>query len=489
MTTTDGNHLRLATGVAGLDEVLLGGFFARRAYMVRGGPGTGKTALGLHFLIEGVARGERVLYLTQGAPEEVVEHDAASIGLDTSRVQFLDFTPEPGFFSEARSYDIFSPAEAEREELTAALVDRIRAIGPSRVFLDALTQVRNLSTDLVDFRRQAHAFLRFLDAEGATVLFASGSSDPHTDEDLQFMSDGVLSLENHPRLGRTVTVSKLRGSGFRPGTHCAKISSRGFEVYPRLMPERHGQPFVGDQVPSGVAELDRMLHGGIERGTVTLLSGPSGVGKSTLGLQFMKEAAGRGERSVVYTFEESAAVLRRRAEAIGTPVGPLIDAGMLAIVDAEPLHYTPDQFALLVRDEIEARKASVVMIDSVAGYKMAINGEALLPHLHALCAYLRNMGATVIIAYETGAITGEFQITEIGMSYLADNIVFLRYVEMDGELRRVVGVLKKRLSDFEKTLRELTIGAGGLAVGEPLRGLRGVLSGLPTRDVPVDGGR
>jgi circadian clock protein KaiC len=476
---------RVSTGIAGLDEITDGGLLPGRTYMVRGGPGVGKTALGLHFLAEGVAHGEPVVFLSHGSSKEAVALDAASIGIETDGIRFLDFTPTADFFAESQSYDLFSPADVERESFTARLVEQLEALAPTRVYLDALTQVRHLASDLVDFRRQAHAFLRFLAGGGATVVFASGSSDRATDEDLQFMSDGVINLDYSAAHGRTVTVSKLRGSGFRLGAHSSKIDDAGVHVFPRLLPDAFArEPIEGDTIPSGVAELDAMLAGGIERGAVTMITGPTGVGKTTLAMQFLVEAARRGERGVIYSFEETEDVLRRRAAGMSMPLAELTESGGISVVPIEPLHYTPDEFALLVRREVERQSAQVAVIDSTAGYRVSMQGEDLLPHLHALCKYLRNMGVTVILIHELGEITGDFRATSLDASYLADNIVFLRYVELDGELRRVVGVLKKRTSDFEKTLRELQITAQGIRVGQPLAGFRGILTGLPVPTGP-----
>jgi circadian clock protein KaiC len=463
----------------GLDEVLYGGLLPGRIYLVRGGPGVGKTALGLHFLSRGIARGEPAVFLSHGSTEQEVRVDAASIGIDTTGISFIDFSPAPEFFREARAYDIFPPSDVERDAFAETLVGQFDAIRPRRVFLDSLTQVRHLSEDLIDFRRQAHAFLRFLSSTGATVIFASGSSERVADEDLQFMSDGVVNLDYSVTLGRTVTVNKLRGSAFRLGEHSAKIDDDGLHVYPRLLPERFGRPVPEEVIPSGIDELDDVMNGGIERGQVTLITGPTGFGKTTLATQFVREACERGERAVIYTFEETLEVLRRRSEGVGMKVGDLIEHGALSVIEVEPLHYTPDQFAIEVRHEVEQHDARVVMIDSTAGYRLSMQGKELVPHLHGLCKYLKNMGVTVLLIYEISQITGEFRVTDTDVSYLADNIVFLRYVEMDGELRRVVGVLKKRTSNFQKLLRELEIAADGLKVGEPLAGFRGILSGIP----------
>jgi circadian clock protein KaiC len=237
-------------------------------------------------------------------------------------------------------------------------------------------------------------------------------------------------------------------------------------------------------IASGIPEIDDMLGGGIERGTITIVSGPSGVGKTTLGIQFMKEAAARGERSVVYAFEEQLHTLLHRCDDIGVPVRGMVDEGSLAIVEVEPLRFSPGEFALMVRREVEERNARIVMIDGVAGYQLTLAGDDLVVHLHSLGRYLKNMGATVIFINEVKSITGDFHATETEISYLCDNLIFMRYLEVEGELRKAIGVLKKRLGDFTKTLREYEITCDGVRVGPPLTGLRGVLTGTPER---VDG--
>src|SRR4051812_7549054 len=265
---------RVSSGVDGLDEVLYGGFLAGRVYLVRGGPGVGKTALGLHFLSAGVRAGETAVFLSHGSTEDAIRVDAASLGIDTDGITFIDFSPDPEFFKDARSYDVFPAADVERDEFTRTLVNEFESVQPTRVFLDSLTQVRHLSEDVIDFRRQAHAFLRYLSSTGATVLFASGSSDRTADEDLQFMSDGVINLEYDVDLGRSISVNKLRGSAFRIGEHSSKVDDRGMHVFPRLIPERFGDDRAGvGAIGSGIAELDALLGGGIERGLVTLITG------------------------------------------------------------------------------------------------------------------------------------------------------------------------------------------------------------------------
>jgi len=469
---------RLSTGIPGFDAVLHGGLIPGRAYLVRGQPGTGKTILGLHFLSSGAEAGEKSLYITLGESAEQIRTNAEALGFDLKGIAFLDLSPSSQFFTEIQTYDIFSPAEVEREPTTQQIINQVETLKPQRIFLDAMTQFRYLSPDAFQFRKQVLSFLRFLREQGATVLFTSEGSEEAPDNDLQFMSDGVIHLTFSSE-ERSVSVSKFRGSDFRSGNHSMRLTQTGMEVFPHLMPEVYRQEFALEVLSSGVPELDELLHGGFERSTITIISGPSGVGKSTLGLQFMKEAAGRGERSVIYAFEERKETLLHRCEGINIPVHAMMKRGTLSVVQIEPLHYTPDEFANLVRYEVEQQKARIVMIDSISGYRLSVRGNELVIHIHALCKYLQNMGVAVLLINEVETITGDFRPTEIGISYIADNLVFLRYLEMQGELRKAIGVLKKRMTDFEKTLREFEITRYGIKVGKPLTNLRGILKGSP----------
>ena len=473
------NLKRISTGVAGLDEIMAGGLIAHQAYLVKGQPGSGKTTLGLHFLSAGVVKGETNLLISFGEPEFKLRRNAQIIGINTDKVVFLDLSPSADFFTEDRTYDIFSPGEVEKTPVIHKITEAIDKIKPQRVFLDAITQFRFLTSDNFQFRKQIQSLLRFMSDRDITLLFTSEGSDRHPDDDLQFMSDGVIELYNTPTR-RGVQIIKFRGSDFNQGNHDLKLSDRGIQIYPQLVPKTYQRKFVLEAISSGIPEIDELLHGGIERGTTTIISGPSGVGKSTFGMQFMKEAAGRGERSVLYAFEEAEETLLLRCEAVNIPARTMIDRGTLSVVKIEPLAYSPNQFVQLVRTEVEQKDTKIIMLDSTSGYKLSVQGEDLVNQLHSLCQYLKNMGVTVILINEIPTITGgQFKVTEAGLSYLADNLIFLRYLELDGHLRKAIGVLKKRVSNFERTLREFKITKYGIKVGEPLTKLRGILSGIP----------
>ncbi|MCX8013385.1 MAG: hypothetical protein N3A02_03735, partial [Rectinema sp.] len=448
-------------------------------YIVRGGPGTGKTTIGLHFLSEGIRRGEIVLYVTLEESEEKVRTHALTLGIDIEKMHFLDMSPQSDLFRKNESYDIFSPAEVEREPTNRIIAEIIEKLKPSRIFLDPVTQFRYLSPDLFQYRSQILSFMNFLRQQRATVLFSSEFSPEAPDDDLLFIADGVINLINEEH-GRYIQVQKLRDSGFKEGRHSLKLTEKGAVVYEHLRPMLHRVEVAHKRYSSGIPELDELLHGGIEAGTITLVTGPSGAGKTTLGMQFVKESAARGERSVVFSFDEEKDLIIHRCSSLGIPVIPMQEKGLLDVIKIEPLQYSSDEFADLVRKEVEINNAKLVMIDSTAGYRLSVKGENVAASLHAIAKYLQYRGVFTILVNEMDSVIGDFSITEDHISYLADNIVFLRYFEASGQIHRAIGVLKKRLGSFEHTLRELEITKEGIKLGKPLDKFRGILSGTPS---------
>lgn len=469
---------RLLTGVPGLDEILDGGLIPGRAYMVRGGPGAGKTTLGLHFLSAGAAKGEKGLFVTLSEPEAKIRKNSESIGMNLEGIAFLDLSPTEEFFAKEEAYDIFAPAEVERQPMTQKIIAEIEAIQPQRVFLDALTHFRYLATDAFQFRKLALSFLHFLIERQTTVLFSSEGSVSAPDDDLQFISDGIIELFFSAE-ERMLEVTKMRASNFQPGRHSMQLSAKGMAVFPRLLPQAVVWNPAPEVLSTGLPELDQMLSGGLEQGTITVISGPSGVGKTTLGMQIMNTAAARGDHPLVYTFDEEVEIILRRCDGTNISARAMIERKAMRLEKVEPLQFTPDQFAHLVRREAKKYKSRLVMIDSISAFQLALRGRDLITQLHSLCKYLQSMGLTVFLIAEFEAITGQFQATDFDISYLADNIVFMRYLELRGEMRKAIGVLKKRLSDFEKTLRWFEITSAGIKVGQPLIELRGILSGIP----------
>lgn len=467
---------KLSTGVAGLDEILHGGLVPCRTYLISGGPGSGKTTLGLHYLIAGADEGS--LFISLGEGESQLRENAVESGMSMDNISVLDLSPG-GAGDEGGAYSLLETWDVEGTAIHDRILNHALELKPKRVFIDSMSHMRYLSADVFQYRKQVMSMLRRLTSEGATVLFTSEQARNMEDETLSFLSDGIINLAITEH-GRQCQVRKMRGSGFVEGSHFYQISNQGLTLYPRLAPGEHSRRFDLQSISSGVPELDELTHGGIERGTVTLISGPTGVGKTTLAAQYMKEAASRGERSVIYNFDEGASTFFRRCQQIGLPVQQMVDSGNLYFEAIEPLHYNPDQFSDMVRHEVEDNGTRIVLLDSLSGYRQSVRGEDLQERVHALCRYLVNMGVTVLLVNETYSVTGDqLRVTEHEVSYLSDTIILLRYLEFSGEIRKTICVLKKRTGDFEKTLREFEISRYGLKVGRPLTRLRGILSGMP----------
>ncbi|MDZ7772102.1 MAG: ATPase domain-containing protein [Balneolaceae bacterium] len=469
---------RVPTGLAGLDEILKGGFLPNNAYLVRGGPGTGKSTFGMHFLSHGARLGEKALYITLGESEKNLRRNAGRMDIDLEGVYFVDESPRQDLEEESGSYGIFHSGDVEQQPILESVVEKVRELEPNRVFLDSITMLRFLSRDPFQLRKTALSLMNYIGDRGGTLLMTSETADDKSEQDATFWVDGNLHLEYSPDW-RKLRVTKFRGSDFMHGTHAFRISEQGITIFPRLQPRNYERKFVSEALSSGIPELDNLLHGGLEKGTITIVTGPTGTGKTNMGVQFLKEAASRGERSALYTFEESAETVIRRSESINVPIRHMIEKGNLRIVPVGPLTYSPDEFLNMVRTDVEENGTTMVMIDSIGAYSLAVREENTLERLHTLTVYLQNMGITGLLLHEASNITGQFETTGMNASYLADNIIFLRYMEMEGELRKVVGVLKKRMSDFERSIRHFEITSEGLQVGGRLDNLRGILTGLP----------
>jgi circadian clock protein KaiC len=473
---------RKATGVPGMNDIVGGGYLPETVTLVRGEPGAGKSILSLHFLAAGIDAGETGLYINLGEPETYIRETAADFGTDIEGLEFLNLSASGDDFQGDETYTLFESGEVESPSLVDNIRSEVQAIDPDRVVVDPVTEFRYLAPDDHQFRSQILGLINFLKNEGVTVLLTSQAADSMPDDDLQFLVDSVINMRTGTAGRRTLNISKFRGGSVWAGPHTLTITDDGMQVWPRLDPNRHGRESSLETLSSGVDTLDSLMAGGLTAGTITFLSGPTGVGKTTTGLQFLKEAAKRGDRSVLYSFEEDHHTLFNRAEAVNIPVTEMVDRGTLNVEIIGPEEMSIDEFTTMIRTEVEANDTKFLMIDGTSGFEQSLRGLAdeQMRDLVKIGRYLRNMGVTGLITNEVPNITGEFRATDQGMSYLADSIIVLRHVEYKGSLQKVIGVLKMRTSTFENQLRELEITSQGLQVGDPLPELRGILTGTPT---------
>ena len=492
MTDDRASLPRIGSGIEGLDELLCGGFVRGRMYLVSGAPGTGKTTLGYHFLEAGLRNDETVLYIHGEESEAESLVNADQFGIDVSEASFLDLGPDPEFFTEDPSYDLVNAEDIEEERYTRTIRESIEEIQPTRVVLDPITQLKYIESSEHHYRKRLLSFIRFLKRRDITVV-ATATTDAtgQSGTEVRSLSDGVVELV-HTDQGRRITVQKHRGVGQVDGTHGLEIRSNGIEVFPRVVPQPNDAEFDPVPLRSGVSGLDDLAGGGFERGTVTFVTGPPGVGKTTTGGLYLTQAAAEGRNSVIYLFEEREETFTHRCRSLGVPIDDIREAWLLTVRTVDPLSMSAEEFAHGVRDRVEDDDAELVMIDGFGGYTSAIQGttDELKRDLHALTRYLSHNEVSTFVTDATHRITGIASATSTQISPIADNILFLSYVELEGSLRKVVGVLKKRAGRFEHTLREFEITADGVRIGDPMTGFSGIVRGQPQfQPGTAEGGR
>jgi circadian clock protein KaiC len=272
----------------------------------------------------------------------------------------------------------------------------------------------------------------------------------------------------------------MRGIAFRGGYHDFTIKRGGLSVFPRLIAAEHHKEFKGELLTSGSPELDTLLGGGLHRGTSTLLIGGAGVGKSTVAVSYAVAAAQRGERALVFAFDEGLGTIFGRAEGLEIPLRAHVDTDRIVLQQIDPAEMSPGEFTAIVRQGVETEKARVVIIDSLNGYLNAMPDEKFLTlQMHELLSYLDQLGVLTILVLAQHGMIGPMH-TPLDISYLSDTVIVLRYFEAEGAVRRAVSVVKKRTGSHETAIREFQLAKGGVIVGPPLKQFRGIFTGTPT---------
>jgi len=471
---------RVQTGVPGLDSVLGGGLIGESLYLLKGAPGTGKTTMGLQFLLEGAKRGEKCLYLGLSETRGQLDSLAKSFGWSLEGIEIHDMRRRGESDDKRSSYTVFSPSEVELEEIAREILDQVDRVKPARLVLDSLSEIRLLADDLFRYRRELLALSDQIIGRRCTGLLLDVEAEGNQGTVAETLVSGVVVLDQlSPDYGgdrRRLRVRKLRASRSVGGYHDLAIGKGGVQVFPRLVASDHRAEHASSEVCSGVKELDALLGGGLDRGTSTVLLGPAGTGKSTIAAQFVTQAASRGERSVVFCFDENPTNLLIRTAKLGIALQKYVDAGVVQLVTVDPAEFSPGELAHRVKVHVDGGDRLVV-IDSMNGYLSAMPEERFLAaHLHELLAYLAQKGVATLLTLAQHGFFGANE-SPINISYIADTVLLFRYFETAGEVKQALSVVKKRTGPHERTIRELKFGPEGVRLGEPLRNYQGLLSG------------
>jgi len=470
------------TGIDGLDFVLGGGMVARRLYLVEGDPGSGKTTLALQFLLEGVKRGERCMFVTLSETTEELRASAASHGWSLDGIDIVEVvTSEEALLQESR-YTMFHPSEVELSQTTRSLLADAERIRPERLVLDSLSEMRLLSESALRYRRQIVALKQHFARYRCTMIFTDDlTTGEQQDRHLHSLAHGIISLERLPvdygSMRRRLLVSKQRGRAFREGYHDFQIGRGGLRIFPRLVAKGHAGGESGGLTPSGIPALDSLLGGGLAQGTSTLLVGPAGTGKSSLATQYVWSVMRAGGRTALFLFDEAEQTFLQRAAGMNRDLRPMLASGQLVLRQIDPAELSPGEFAHAVRSSIVEGGAELVVIDSLNGYLNAMPSERHLAlHVHELLTFLSQHRVTTLMLLTQHGFIGGMDVP-VDASYLADAVVLLRYFEAAGEVRQAISVMKKRTGRHERTIREMRVGSEGVEVGDPILEFEGVIGG------------
>ncbi len=488
MTETDspgGESDAVPSGSEPLDYILGGGYASSHIHLLEGAPGSGKTTLGLQFLIEGRRAGEGCLYITLSESRDELVQAAATHGWDLAGIEIFELVPPELSLDPEREQSIVYASDLELGETVRLVMEEVERLAPARVVFDSLSEIRVLAQGSLRYRRQVLALKHFFARRRCTALFLDDLTDVAEDLSLHSLAHGVVRLEQiamgYGAERRRLRVFKMRGRRFHGGFHDFVIRTGGLEIFPRLVAADHPDTgFEQRSATSGLREMDDLVGGGLDYGTTTLVIGPSGSGKSTLSLQYMCAALARGEKVLVVSFDETERIFYRRAAGLGLDLAGWRDEGGFIFRQVDPAELSPGELTGIIREHVEGVGAGVVVIDSLSGYQHAMPQEQyMLLQMHEIVTYLNQQGVLTFLILAQSGMVGHMQ-SPVDLTYLSDNVLLLRFFEAHGEIRRALSVLKKRTGGHESAIRELKIGSGGIEVGPRLAGFRGVLTGTPS---------
>lgn len=483
MTATRPHLEYLSTGSVAFDRILGGGLPARSVNVIAGEPGAGKTIFALQMLFHQARQGKKCLYLTT---------------LSEPSLKLLSYMQQFSFFDESlieKNQVVFADlgSVVRRKGVAETLTEisaRVETEQPAMVVIDSFKALRDLLGDVAAMRTFVYDLAVHTSTWGATSLFVGEYTAEEMASLSEFaISDGIIRLSNRRhelRAIREVEVLKLRGANFVTGGHFFEIGGDGLSFFPRVRgpDDANADPETPDErVRTGAAGLDDMLGGGLPRASSSVILGGTGTGKTLLGLQFLLDGARNGEPGILFTLEETTNQLRRIAKSFGWDLHSLEERGLFTFSYVSPVELSTDRFLHQARQQVERLGARRVVLDSLTSMALGVSSERRFKELvYAITKHFRAAGVTFNMNMEITDLLGSAQLSGHGVSFAADNVIQLKYVEVDGCLERGISVLKARGVRHATDVRLLSIAAGRIDVGPAFTGMRGVLTGLP---VPI----
>jgi circadian clock protein KaiC len=476
---------RLTTGSAAFDRILDGGIPIRSVNVIAGAPGAGKTLFSLQMLFALARQGKKGLYLTT---------------LSEPSLKLVQYMQQFSFFDAALmdrevifadlGAAIRKGADATLQEITS----RVEREEPAILVIDSFKAIRDVIGDAVTARGFVYDLAVHVASWGATSLLVGEYTEAESAKHAEFaIADGIIRFANSRReltAVREVEVLKLRGTRHVTGSHFFEIGPDGLDFFPRVRgPDSVAAKSVGDvaqpispreRASTGVAGLDTMLGGGLPRSSTTILQGGTGTGKTLLGLQFLLEGARRGEPGIHFMLEETPDQLRGFAQSLGWDLPALEERGLIHLSYVSPIELSTDRFLDRARREVEQVGARRAVLDSLTSLGLGVSSDRRFRELvYAISKHFHARGVTLNMNLEVADLLGAAQLSGHGVSFAADNVIQLKFVEIDGRLERGLSVLKARGVRHATEVRRLSVERDGVQVGTVFEGLRGVLTGLP----------
>ena len=479
---------RLPTGVRGLDEIMGGGLPEYSFNIIAGAPGSGKTTLAHQIMFANATEEKPALYFT------VLGEPALKMLRYQQQFSFFKTSLLGGAIRFVNLGDVVleQNLQAAFEEITRQVTE----VSPGLVVVDSFRTVARVASaaginepDMQSFIQRLGQFLTGWEA--TTFLVGEYVPEEIQNNPVFTICDGLFWLSQVPERNsvvRKLQIMKLRGQESVPGLHTMRVSGEGVQAFPRtlgLTGKREGQR--GERrLGTGIGELDRMLGGGIFEGDSLLVAGPSGAGKSALATHFIAEGLHRGEPGIIAVFEERPQGYVKRACGFGLNLKTPQEKGLLEMLYLRPLDLSVDETLYEILTAIERIGAKRLVIDSLAGFEMALAPgfrTDFRESLYRMIGALTGAGVTILSTVEVEDSFTALPFTHYSVSFLTDDIIRMRYVEMEGQIRRVIAVIKARGGDHSRDIREYLINGTGLVIaGQPFSGWTKLTTGLPERE-------